>query len=891
MQFKLRLAGIFNLIILIAIIYATLWFFMAWSSSFFNLSTAQQAEINLEINGDFFSAAVKKYNLENQSEINKIAKLFLTLKNEYTQPDKSLTSPAIISDSFFYSGKNNFNKEQNFLLVELSKEITKGGSLYNIIGERAAVYLTRPEITPANIARSVYLIKKNGEWKIDGEFTAATTLLSGKSDAYENMAATAVEIETNWFLSQYEQFGNIIKQFKEPYLLTANEPYAAEIIKKAAHTEANPALLYYAALCFQKRIKFKNAHELISKANDIMPDNIFIESLHCQIIMYRKFSRLITAKPVKLLEKAPYFTPLLLCAGSIFNSNLNYGLSEKMYKTALVMHPSIGAYFHSNYALTCEKLKKYETAAYHYKIAAESGGSYNHYLAGKAYLAAENHEKAAAEFERCFDGLLSNPKKIETAQYLADHYLSKGDNEKYYDYKLCYYIALANSPAAIFTFITLLILFFTRKYLVKKALLTTYRHICKISMKPGFQYNAFDFYCENNNSGLAITLFSDYMDRLKKDKRDEEYIIAAIKLANHYLKLYKIDEAASLFKEALHMNPDCDSAILGLGMCEFELKNYEIAAEYFKSGIDINPEVCNFFYYLGLCQLVLNKSDDGINNIMNSYKVDNTFEPALTITQNYLISANKTKELVKFFDDIMIIGNLTEQFYDRYLRLNISLMDEGRLKKALEYCAVKNFKSADTFLSIGCAYREIGQYEKSEENIRKSIAISSGQSSDNNPAIRLFYGIKNSISVPRGQIIANQYLELGITQKISGNNEAAVKSFIKSKKAAPSFPYVYYFLKEYEKSCQMMPGQIKDSEMPWNNASTIEAIYLSLTAARPNDKSSVNNEHKKNYRNWANFYLEAMPDGFGIFSYKYLKHIPKEKYLAIINDSDYLPAV
>jgi len=86
-------------------------------------------------------------------------------------------------------------------------------------------------------------------------------------------------------------------------------------------------------------------------------------------------------------------------------------------------------------------------------------------------------------------------------------------------------------------------------------------------------------------------------------------------------------------------------------------------------------------------------------------------------------------------------------------------------------------------------------------------------------------------------------------------------------------------LNNFNRSIELMAAEISESNYPWNNASIVEAIYHCL-------KETNNPQRLERYREWGIHYARSISNEFGIFSYRYLKYIPKERFLKIISDRE-----
>jgi tetratricopeptide (TPR) repeat protein len=238
-------------------------------------------------------------------------------------------------------------------------------------------------------------------------------------------------------------------------------------------------------------------------------------------------------------------------------------------------------------------------------------------------------------------------------------------------------------------------------------------------------------------------------------------------------------------------------------------------------------------------------------------------------------------ELVAFYDDMLVVGDLTENYIQHYLKLNVSRMDAVRVGKMLEKTRSIAITKPETYLELAVASRELNLFSEAAAMILKSMLISGGYGwlSGLKSLAGLEFAAFNLPRCRHSRLFNLQLLELGITYRRMGDTAGADRAFRKIIKNSPDYAYAHFLLNDFDRSIELMAGELNESNYPWNNASIVEAIYHCL-------KETKNKQRRDRYREWGIHYARSISDEFGIFSYKYLKYIPKNLFLNIINDND-----
>ncbi len=841
-----------------------------------------------EIDQFFFDRAVKTYEASNSKEIEAVSGAVMKISDAALAYDKK---PELflqmLSVSFDILSKNPEKlKTIKYAADSLALVFTAGVPFsVQIYRSRAAVYFHAAPFASkgppyGNFFESapmpLYFIKDGGAWRADGGFMLEFAL---KSDGTPHLRdENALEIDQNWMLSQDEEFEKVLAFFPSKYLVSSS----AEPLKKLGeYIVKNPksaAAHFYMAVALTKQFKYGYDH--IRASRELAPDNIFIEITYSRILMIRKFGRFLNDRLFEMYRACPHNPLALMVLGEMLNLRYRYDLSKLAFDRAALLYKFMTPHYHMVFADTFEKLQNYKAAAFEFVKCASYGPLfyYSRHLAARMYIKAGDEDSAAGEYEAVIDHLKYAELKNEAAGFLMNYHSARGNRDEYYNYRRYYLTSLINSPSFVFALLVLWLFYFMRRTVVKYSLFVILPVACRFSRSRLVHEKALDIYHFYGRYDAGIESFKKYLAAVKACGDQKEYCRGLMKLAGAYSRLYKVNEALPLYREALELSPGDTEAVLGLGICEYDMKNYAIALEYFSSGMDSDPENHLFYYYCGLCRMMMGRRAEGIDNIMSAYKVNNAFEPAVAICESYFLGENKVAELVHFYDDMLVFGDLKENFIERSLRLHITRMDAPRLRTFLKAYEKMDIRGRDTFNTIGCAYREIGMAAEAEKAMKMGLEAAVGVDFGAKGPLGLFANfIKRHFWPERYRVAPLQYLELGITYKCLGREDLAAKCFKKAAGIDSNYPFVYYFLKDYNRSFELMARQISESELPWTNASIVEAVYLSL-------KEIKDEAHLLRYREWGRYYAGSFPDEFGIFSYKYLKYIPKAKYLEIFNE-------
>lgn len=754
-----------------------------------------------------------------------------------------------------------------------------------IIGERAAVYLRGPagEFKAGRFLPALYMIKSSGRWVLDADY-AFKLLKNQTGDLYLD-AETFILAEQLWFLSQYENFSGFKTIFDGDFVsgLSSAPSGGRDVQNYIESALKGEAMHFYMCLSDFKAGRYKQAYSHISACRSMSSGNLIVETVFNMILSQRKFARLIDEKFAAACGADPYNYLALMVIGEFYNVRMRYDLSFLAFQAASDLNAYLTPHYHVVYANTLEKLRNYIAAGDELAKCRVYGGDfyYTGYLAGKKYVEGGDAGKAAAEFEKVIDSLNFAETKREVAYWLMNYHAGGGDTQKYYRYRRAYLKSFFNSPTFIGVLIFLWFFYLIRKTAARFIIIPIFRCLSRLYKKEGLFNKTFNAYCNFGDSEAGVNYYADYIRGLNRNEEAGAFERSSVKLGVFLLSAYRPEDAKKVFGELLSFRPDCGDALLGLGIAEYDLKNIEVALEYFMSAIEAIPENHMPYYYAGICSVLLGSKKEGIELIMISYKIDNSCESALNLCESYFLSNNMIGELVSFYDDVLVVGELTENYIQHYLKLNVSRMDAVRVGKMLEKAKCAAITKPETYLGLAVAARELNMFPEAAANILKSMLVSGGYGwlSGSGSLAVLEFAAFNLPGYRHSRLFNLQLLELGITYRRMGDNARADMAFRRIIKNSPDYAYAHFLMNDFGRSVELMAGELNESNYPWNNASIVEAIYHCL-------KQTNNRQRLDRYREWGLRYARSISDEFGIFSYKYLKYIPKNLFLNIINDND-----
>tara|TARA_Y100000590_G_scaffold283126_1_gene318491 strand:- start:4805 stop:6358 length:1554 start_codon:yes stop_codon:yes gene_type:complete len=185
---------------------------------------------------------------------------------------------------------------------------------------------------------------------------------------------------------------------------------------------------------------------------------------------------------------------------------------------------------------------------------------------------------------------------------------------------------------------------------------------------------------KNNNVQSAIKYFNKAIDL------DQNNIAAINNLANSYKAMSKLDIAETLYLKALKINPKYVHALTNYGNLKQHIGKFEDSIELYLKAIEINPNQVNILLSLA-----------------SAYQEAGNFEKSKEIANKILIIEPKNMSVHKLLSSIINYKN-----ENKHLTIMENLIKDKNLKKE---------QLIDLSFALGKAYEDIGNYEKSFENL------------------------------------------------------------------------------------------------------------------------------------------------------------------------------
>lgn len=287
-------------------------------------------------------------------------------------------------------------------------------------------------------------------------------------------------------------------------------------------------------------------------------------------------------------------------------------------------------------------------------------------------------------------------------------------------------------------------------------------------------------------------------------------------------KLY--DDAIDAFKESLKGQENYD-AYRGIGLAEFQTKNYQAAAKSFNSSLKLNPVQYDIKSLLAWSLFRAGSNTEAIKTFkeqtaVNPYDADTRYGLALSLHQK----GDRNNALNEFYTAINILPGYvateeflktigsTKEYKDLYSYLGWSLYHAGIYKNSLNIfeSGIKKYpKDADLLRGAGYAALKIGKYNEAIEFCSRSLSINpdippvyeTAFASETGALYRLFSDAKTTSGW--AFLYKNDYA------KAEDTFVSALKSHPDWADANSGLGWVYYSLKKYNEAEEQFNKAIK----------------------------------------------------------------------------------
>lgn len=215
---------------------------------------------------------------------------------------------------------------------------------------------------------------------------------------------------------------------------------------------------------------------------------------------------------------------------------------------------------------------------------------------------------------------------------------------------------------------------------------------------------------------------SSYKKVIELDaNRDEAYY----GLGLVYFNMRRFKEAVPPLEKAMQLNPEHKDAYLYIANSYEELKDFANAAESYEKYLNLKPEKLGIAYWhLGLCRFELGQYDAAAAAFQEALKEN----PQDTLINDRLAQAfQKSGQYEKAEQVYKHLAQLSPEYSLNYYRTILRMYDEAGLgDKAIE-AAKKivelNPKDSDSLYNLGYMYAKQRRYNEAIESLKKSVQI------------------------------------------------------------------------------------------------------------------------------------------------------------------------
>jgi len=248
-----------------------------------------------------------------------------------------------------------------------------------------------------------------------------------------------------------------------------------------------------------------------------------------------------------------------------------------------------------------------------------------------------------------------------------------------------------------------------------------------------------------------------------KDRIDE---LRMIHQANEYEFQGNYQEAAEIFEKILPLRSDTPSSYVNLALMYAKMRKFDEAIRILEKGIEKIPDSEILLSRLGHTYLVLGRLKKALESMQAVLKINPRYFDALLVSAWILGIMGKKEEALSYYEKALEI-----EPENKFLRMNhaLNLATSGRYQEAIE--AYNNLKidypeDYKIYQDLGVTYGNLGDLDKSIENLEKAVSIHPTPLSYLNLAVALRDkgNLKEAI----------QYLKLYL-ENAQGEDEARIK--------------------------------------------------------------------------------------------------------------------
>jgi len=248
-----------------------------------------------------------------------------------------------------------------------------------------------------------------------------------------------------------------------------------------------------------------------------------------------------------------------------------------------------------------------------------------------------------------------------------------------------------------------------------------------------------------------------------KDKIDEFRMI-------HQAKMYEFrenyQEAAKIFEKILSLRPHTPSSYVNLALVYAKMKKFDEAIHILEQGIERIPDSEILLSRLGHTYLVLGRLKKALESMQAVLKINARYFDALLASAWVLGIMGKKEEALDYYEKALEI-----EPENKFLRTNyaLNLATSGRSHQAIEVYNNMKIDYPDDYRiyqNLGITYGNLGDIDKSVENLKKAISI--------HPTPLAFYNLAVALRKAGNLKEAIHYLKLYL-ENAKGVDEATIR--------------------------------------------------------------------------------------------------------------------
>jgi len=221
------------------------------------------------------------------------------------------------------------------------------------------------------------------------------------------------------------------------------------------------------------------------------------------------------------------------------------------------------------------------------------------------------------------------------------------------------------------------------------------------------------------NYEAAISAYKKVID-LDNNRDNAHYGLGLV-----YFNMRRFKEAIQPLEKAVQLNPDYKEAYYYMGNAYEELKDIARAAESYEKYVNLKPEKPGTaFWHLGLCRFELGQFEAAASALQEALKEN----PKDTLMNDRLAQAfQKSGQYEKAEEVYKYLAQLSPEYRLNYYRTILRMYDEAGLNdKAIEIAkkiVELNPGDSDSLYNLGYMYAKQKRYNEAVESLRKAIQI------------------------------------------------------------------------------------------------------------------------------------------------------------------------